>query len=81
MMVAVAIMGIALGPIAWMQRRAARFRQEVSRHLKVWLIFAPPGTKDGAVPRATFHWQMAKKYEQAARLPFLPIAPDPPEPK
>ena len=28
------------------------------------------------------HWQMvAEKYERAARYPWLPVAPDPPEPK
>jgi hypothetical protein len=30
---------------------------------------------------ATWHEAMARKYRQAARNPWLPVEPDPPEPK
>jgi hypothetical protein len=30
---------------------------------------------------ATWHQAMARKYRQAARKPWLPVEPDPPEPK
>jgi fatty acid desaturase len=31
--------------------------------------------------RAAYHAQMKKKWEWAARYPWLPVEPDPPEPK
>lgn len=41
---------------------------------------------DGAIefdswPRHRWHKDLQKKYERAARYPWLPVEPDPPEPK
>ncbi len=30
---------------------------------------------------AKYHYDMARKYEHAARYPWLPVEPDPPEPR
>jgi hypothetical protein len=35
---------------------------------------------DLMMDRADHHAAMARKYERAARYPWLPVAPDPPEP-
>ena len=32
-------------------------------------------------PRADYHGTMRRKYERAARYPWLAVAPDPPEPQ
>jgi hypothetical protein len=35
----------------------------------------------GITPRLAYHATMARKYERAARYPWLPVEPDPPEPE
>lgn len=37
-------------------------------------------TYERMMDRADHHAAMARKYERAARYPWLPVAPDPPEP-
>ena len=41
------------------------------------------GREPSAVPRqrAIYHAALRRKYERAARYPWLPVPPDPPEPK
>jgi hypothetical protein len=39
------------------------------------------GDYDRMVARADHHASLARKYEEAARHPWLPVEPDPPEPK
>ncbi len=75
-MVAVAVAGVALGILAERRARflriAARY-EDASRH--VWLY---PGF---LIPRQAFYdWAMQRKYERAARFPWLPVEADPPEP-
>jgi hypothetical protein len=36
---------------------------------------------DQMIDRADHHASLARKYEQAARYPWLPVEPDPPEPE
>ncbi len=36
---------------------------------------------DRMMDRAEHHESLARKYEQAARYPWLPVEPDPPEPE
>jgi hypothetical protein len=80
MMVAVVIVAIGLGLSRWMQRRAANFRYLAAYHTEAWLAFLPyPVSHPPA--RATCHWDLAGKYNYAARRPWLPVAPDPPEPE
>lgn len=53
------------------QRRADTYEASVPR-----IIWRGPEPDWARWPR-----EMAKKYRQAARYPWLPVAPDPPEPK
>jgi hypothetical protein len=91
-MIAVAVVGIGCGA-AVLSRRAAVFRERanlyllragverstlsmVARHTSV---FDPD-----FIPRwqriARFR-ELARRYDRAARYPWLPLAPDPPEPE
>lgn len=36
---------------------------------------------EGNIRRAAYHDSLSEKYWYAARCPFLPVAPDPPEPE
>jgi hypothetical protein len=80
MMVAVAITGVGLG---WqLDRRSASLRREAARHagdssLVSLEEICNPATEAGKV----YHRAMAEKYRHAARYPWLPVAPDPPEPE
>ncbi len=74
----VAFAALFLGLVAWMQRRADRFRAEASRHLERWLVEAGADSNDES-PLADYHLAMARKYERAARSPWVPVERDPPE--
>jgi hypothetical protein len=39
------------------------------------------GDYDRMIDRAHHHASLARKYERAARYPWLPVEPDPPEPE
>ncbi len=43
--------------------------------------FQAEGEAIRRTPRSRHYQAMARKYERAARYPWLPVAPDPPEPK
>lgn len=76
LMIVVALVGLmlsfALGCREWMGRRAARFHAERLRHLERWVASIPAQFREGGVSRAGYHWEMAEKYEQAARYPLVP---------
>ena len=76
LMVAVAIVGLMSGGRIWLIRRAAAFRDRV---VMVKMSFA----RSEGFTRARSEWllEMWAKYERAARSPWLPVAPDPPEPR
>jgi hypothetical protein len=69
MMVAVAVLALAVGWWKQGERRRARFRALAIVHL----IEANEPTD--------YHGRTAVKYMWATRYPWLPVAPDPPEPK
>ncbi len=77
----VALAGVALGTVAWMQRRVDHFRAEASRHLALWMVLAPDGTSPALARRAMHHLELVWKYEDASRRPWLPAGLDPPEPE
>lgn len=95
-MVAVAIAGLILIGWVEGKRRLARFRELAMRyHKKVMnrsiISYSGHGSKDiksfwrvwqarNAKPIA-YYTEMTRKYEFAVRYPWLPVAPDPPEPK
>jgi len=85
MMIAVAIVAALLG---WLGERRARFLR-LSAHygrLAKSYLDLQPDPQPGEYPDATgwrqiiWSWGLRSKYERAARYPWLPIAPDPPEP-
>ncbi len=91
MMVAVAIVGLASG--LW--RRRESFLEESRRYAVAATLHPcslPPeeGTdeyrrwqeEEEMIRRRDDHLlRLAAKYERAARYPWLPVAPDPPEPR
>jgi hypothetical protein len=91
MMVLVASVGLTLGSIAWLGRRSEDFRRTAKRHeLALRGLYQPAANADGehlAIPevpygpRYDYHAALKQKYERAARNPWLPVEPDPPEPR
>jgi hypothetical protein len=92
LIVAVAIVGILLGVWLGLERRRERFRELSDRHevqaqlceVRVFISKIerkPEAWLAGNKARFEHHLAMMRKYQQAARRPWLPVAPDPPEPK
>ena len=81
LMVAVAIIGSALG----ITLRRDRFRSIAVHHRaefrKLIPRIKPFGMRDKDWHPIEWHESMARKYEHAARYPWLPVAPDRPEPR
>jgi hypothetical protein len=76
MMVAVALLGLALGFLA---ERRARFLRIAARYEQATLAYRTYG--GFYMPRGFFYdLEMESKYKRAARYPWLPVMPDPPEP-
>ena len=92
LMVAVAIVGVLLGASLGLQRRRGwlqglserhqvraqlcevnKFIGEIDRKPAAWIA------KNHA--RFEHHLAMMRKYERAARYPWLPVTPNPPEPE
>jgi hypothetical protein len=95
LMIAVAVLGIAFGGIAGLQRmdqRRQRLRALARNHLQRGVVnrLALEGSvAHGAVKadteryrmRAEYYDALKLKYEYAARHPWLPVSSDPPEPR
>ncbi len=93
LMVAVAIVAAVLAGLEALRMRRAEF-QRVSvlhrRHLLTlgrWELLDPVAQRADEEaqargdPRKSWHLHLADKYRRAARYPWLPVAPDPPEPE
>ena len=74
MMVAVVIVAVISAVLA----RAARFRELAHYHGTKVAFVSPPSP---LVTKTLYHLKMVEKYLFHARYPFLPVAPDPPEPE
>jgi hypothetical protein len=80
---------VALGALAsyaaYLVRRSEAFRAEADRHRLAWVspvAWLSLIDRDTRVPaKADYHHAMKWKYERAARYPWLPVEPDPPEPE
>ncbi len=80
LMVAVAIIGSSLGILI---QRSERFRWIAAHHrgeVPILPPVKPVGMDDKLWRLLQWHRSMARKYEHAARYPWLSVAPDPPEP-
>jgi hypothetical protein len=85
-MIAVAVVGVVLGLFLLVKRREDEFRRQAVHHTNELAgCYAPEGLTTAQVGailrRRDYHRAMMIKYERAARYPWLPVAPDPPEPK
>jgi hypothetical protein len=80
-MIAVAVFGMITGLVIERERRRTRFIQMAARHYRAYAQFMPNGPQiEDEPPRVAYHHSMGIKYEQAARHPWLPVWPDPPDP-
>ncbi len=79
MMILVAATGLALGSWAWMARRSAAFQARAAAHSgRVREVEMPCRVNQ---PLREHHDALVRKYTFAARHPWLPVSPDPPEPE
>jgi hypothetical protein len=97
LMIAVAVAGVAIAGVVGLRRRGESLRRMAQGHdlaarRAADALWAPPGweTNPGeggqrsAIPdweRLAYHNRLKEKYERAARYPWLPVGPDPPEPE
>jgi hypothetical protein len=81
LMIAVAIAALALGLVEWIGCRSATFRLKAREHERTFKTLIGPNTMFPVSPATDHHRLMAEKYRLAARSPWLPVEPDPPEPK
>ena len=83
--VAAVIMALALA-IARIGDRRLYFWRRAAYHAEAakrgWMMMIPEGMLGAVMPlsrqQIAYHAAMARKYEHAARYPWLPVAPDPP---
>jgi hypothetical protein len=78
LMVAVAIIAVATytGIVVWRIETYAMRADAHARHINSGHSF-----KYDSIDLIQWHERMRLKYENAARNPWFPVAPDPPEPK
>jgi hypothetical protein len=82
-MIVVAVVAVVCAAAAaLLERRRERLARIAERHISVFLTpttdFPDPETWSGI--RLDWHGEMADKYLRATRYPWLPVAPDPPDP-
>ena len=83
LMIAVAVVAVLLeigaevGAV--LKRRESHFGLEGGEH-RFAECMSGPGLAGNHPRQAAYYGRMAVKYEWAARYPFLPVWPDPPEP-
>jgi hypothetical protein len=77
MMVAVAVLAISMAAgLRWFDLRSR------ARAYAFWAAVSPVSFKGPKGERLATHYDLLRlKYEWAARYPWLPVAPDPPEPE
>jgi hypothetical protein len=81
LMVAVAIAAFAFGGWQMRQRREHRLRLALKHEVLSALLRDGHADTSRDPERADRHKALHIKYEHAARYPWLPIEPDPPEPE
>ena len=93
-MIAVAISAMAIGVVVEGERRREAYSRLARQHAVVrdelhkFLAIVPPaasveffGDRRAIVAMVGHHGRLKAKYEEAARHPWFPVEPDPPEPK
>jgi hypothetical protein len=83
-MVVVAIIAVALGGVETLRRRRAFALKMAARHRNLFFnaMNSLEAMKDfrPIAPYADYHLDLEFKWVEAARVPWLPFKPDPPEP-
>jgi hypothetical protein len=81
LMILVAVVAVAMPLVPrarkWADRRSKEFRRLSAIHEIEEII----GKVNAEPTRESYHKELAAKYEWASRYPWLPVWPDPPEPK
>jgi hypothetical protein len=88
-MVVVAAVGLVCAATVFLRERRERFDRMARQHAGAppvtWPTCAPPGVAERqrlwSKRFAAWHAEMAQKYQHATRYPWLPVAPDLPEPE
>jgi len=84
-MIAVAMLGLALGGVESLRRRRDFALAMASRHHDGFdnVMFSPRAIMDFRpfAKYADYHLEMERKWSRSARYPWLPVEPDPPEPE
>jgi hypothetical protein len=87
--VAVAVVGILLGVGIEGERRRERFESRIKPHRDKLLTLVVSAYSNAAIEHYSepdkrkyyYHYLMVAKYHWAARYPWFPVWPDPPEPE
>jgi hypothetical protein len=85
-MIVVAVVGLLLGGSAKvhrLRRRQSEFIDRARWHggfVYNWNSRWRPTPSEATSRWIAYHAEMARKYEHAAKYPWLPVAPDPPDP-
>jgi hypothetical protein len=86
-MIAVAVVGLICAVSVFLKERRERFARIAWRHVHAvelsHLVHGGPAAPQFLLRKKrvmVWHKEMARKYEYAARYPWLPVEPDPPEP-
>ena len=87
-MVAVAVVAVACAATIALMERSRRFAHIARHHAGALPVISYVDIVSGDETRlswgrcvTSWHAQMAKKYQYAARYPWLPVEPDPPRPE
>lgn len=93
LMIVVAVVGLVIGLGVEGERRRERYLSLARQHaiiredLHKFLVIVSPtdsvqffGDRRAIADRVGYHGRLKAKYEAAARFPWLPVEPDPPEP-
>lgn len=84
LMILVAVVGLLVAIWTEGERRRQRFRDRVRDYAHSAIYLRLHAILDNRPPdpvRSAWFKAMQEKYEFAARYPWLPVSPDPPEPK
>jgi hypothetical protein len=77
---AMVALALATAGILWSDQRRYDFQRLAFRH-QYWLSMTNNSADSQKAHLTAYHRKMLAKYEWAARYPWLPVWPDPPEPK
>ncbi|WP_435005147.1 hypothetical protein P12x_003041 [Tundrisphaera lichenicola] len=72
LMAIVAALALALGAVAWLDRRSRRFAELDRYHLERWLVHMNDASQAGQL-LAEYHSRQARRHRRVAESPWLPL--------